>query len=82
MPDLTEDLDDLDFVGTRGVMVVMVAKEKVGDFSGVRGVGGGCASLGRRREIRGPVDLSKGVDADRRLAVDDEVIESRRSGAA
>lgn len=73
------DLEDFDLVGWSGVMEV---NEKVGDFSGVRGVGGGAAWLGLRNVLMMRLFVSKGRDADLRLAADVDCIGDGRSGAA
>lgn len=63
------DLDDGDLgaLGDLGMRGVMVANEYVGDFSGVRGVCGDAAVLGRRMLEMLRLELLKGFDADRKL---------------
>lgn len=74
-----DDLGALDDLGIRGVMV---AKEKVGDFSGVLGVCGGAAVLGLRMLGMLRLELLNGFDADRKLVDEADCSGQGRSGAA
>ena len=61
------DVGNLGALGDLGIRGVMVANENVGDFSGVRGVCGDAAVLGRRMFEILRLELSNGFDADRKL---------------
>ena len=73
------DLGALSDLAMRGVIV---AKEKVGDFSGVLGVCGGATMLGRRMLELLRLELLNGLDADRKLVDEADCSGLGRSGAA
>lgn len=76
------DVGDLGALGDLGMRGVIVANEKVGDFSGVRGVCGGAAVLGRRMLGMMRLELLNGFVADRKLVEDADCSGHGRSGAA